>query len=55
MHLQHDLCLVKQLLGLWTHCVVIEDLGVASVGVPASQLPRLRHGCTWIYFGLIYI
>lgn len=43
LHLQHGLRLLKQLLGLRPHGLVIEDLGVAAVGVAAAQLPHL-HG-----------
>lgn len=38
---QHLLRLFKQLLGLWAHGGVVEDLGVATVGVAAAQLPHL--------------
>ncbi len=41
-YLQHELGLLEQLLGFSTHIVIIEDLGVASVGVPPSQLPCLQ-------------
>ena len=41
-HLQHGLRLIKQLLGLGAHRVVVEDLGVAAVGVAPAQLPNLE-------------
>lgn len=42
-HLEHDLRVVVQLLGLRAHCRVVEDLGEAAVGVAAAQLPHLRR------------
>ena len=41
-HLQHGLRLIKQLPGLPAHRLVVEDLGVASVGVAPPQLPHLH-------------
>ena len=42
-HLQHDLGLIVQLLGLLSDRLVLEDLGVAAVGIAAPQLPRLQQ------------
>ena len=42
-HLQHGLRLVEELFGLLADGFVVEDLGVASVGVATPQLPHLQH------------
>lgn len=41
-YLQHKLGLIKQLPGFLSHILIIEDLGIASVWVPPSQLPCLQ-------------
>lgn len=42
--IEHLLCVVKQLLGLFSDCLVFEYLGVSSVWVLSSQLPGLEEG-----------
>mmetsp|Transcript_23177 Transcript_23177/g.58437 ORF Transcript_23177/g.58437 Transcript_23177/m.58437 type:complete len:525 (-) Transcript_23177:2389-3963(-) len=42
--LQHCLSLLKELLGLHADIGVVENLRVAAVGVPATQLPDLEEG-----------
>jgi hypothetical protein len=39
--------LLKELLGLWSHGGVVEDLGVTTVGVPTAQLPHLQDRTAW--------
>jgi hypothetical protein len=43
LHLQHDLGLIVQLLGLLADRLVLEDFGVAAVGVAPPQLPCLQE------------
>ena len=47
-YLQHALGLIKQLPGFGPHILVFEDLGIASVGVPPTQLPCLQ-GTVQVY------
>jgi len=41
--IQHLLCIVKQLLCFFSHCLVLKDLRVASIWVLSSQLPCLEE------------
>ena len=42
--LQHRLRIIKELLGLRSYRLIIEDLRVASVRVPPPELPGLEEG-----------
>ena len=50
-YLQHALGLIKQLLGFRPHILIVENLGVASVGVSPPQLPCLQD--TVSFFSLL--
>jgi hypothetical protein len=43
-HLEHLFSFIIELLGLFSHSLVFEDLWVSSIGVFASDLPSLEEG-----------